>query len=89
MNTHNLIDQGGASAKTTHIYPNPTTSLITIEGLTEAVTVDIYNLQGTKMGSQRVDENNTIKINHIPAGMYILDIQTKDHRERHKIIKMD
>jgi len=71
------------------IYPNPTTSLITIEGLTEAATVDIYNMQGSKMGSQRVDENNIIDIDRIPAGMYILDIHTQDRKERHKIIKMN
>lgn len=71
------------------IYPNPTTSLLTIDGLTDAAIVDIYNLQGTNMGTQPLDENKTIDIGHIPAGMYILYIQTKDRRERHKIIKMD
>lgn len=71
-----------------NIFPNPASNVITIEGFSEVVKVDIYSLHGTYIESKTVD-SNTIDISHLPNGMYILDIKTKSKSEKHKFIKIE
>ena len=57
------------------ISPNPTTSIITIKGITQP-TVVIYNLMGQKVVATQV--SNEVSLAQLPAGMYLVQVFNKD-----------
>ncbi len=67
------------------IFPNPTSGLINISGLNHAAEVKIYSIQGTLLKSMNRVENN-IDISDLPGGVYILNLQSGDHRVFRKIV---
>ena len=67
------------------LYPNPTTGYITVEGLENMVRSTIYNIQGQKI-KEKI-ENNKINLENVPAGMYLLKIETEKGIVTKKIIK--
>lgn len=81
--TTNLIGH-----KALMIYPNPTNGIINIFNVNEDASVNIYNLQGQCLEKQQIMDNN-IDIRHLSKGMYVLKIETKLHKEFHKVIKID
>jgi hypothetical protein len=69
-----------------NIYPNPTTSIITIDGLEGNAKVDVYALTG-----QRVLQQNTLSsvdVSALGSGIYMLEIsQNGKTISTHKLIK--
>ncbi|MFK8055191.1 MAG: T9SS type A sorting domain-containing protein [Saprospiraceae bacterium] len=65
-----------AFAKTPHIYPNPTSGLVTIDmELTEAVNCDIFNLTGQLVSSRKIGPSNkTIDVSELTKGVYFLAV---------------
>lgn len=69
------------------VYPTATSSQININSEIEPVEkVLLYNLQG-QVWQQWHGYTNQVDISQAAAGMYILEVQTKKHRRREKIIK--
>ncbi len=74
------------SATQLSIYPNPTSSAITIsaeQGIIDEVS--IYN----KLGQRVIHEmkpHNTINISGLPHGLYIVEVVLNGHRVREKLI---
>jgi hypothetical protein len=69
------------------IYPNPATNFINIttlqgEPIEEAI---IYNHLGQK-ALEAVPVNNTVDVSKLKAGMYFIEVATKDWRGRTKLI---
>ncbi len=57
------------------IYPNPTSSLIKIKGLSARVEYQVLTMQGELMMSDFVSlENNFIDVQELATGIYILRI---------------
>jgi hypothetical protein len=58
------------------IYPNPTSNVIYIEGLTpeEKSVVTIYDVQGKLILSKEILDNTTIDISHLNQGVYMIRI---------------
>jgi hypothetical protein len=70
------------------IFPIPTTRFITIttpqgEPALEAI---IYNHLGQKVHTAK-PVNNTVDVSGLKAGMYLIEISTKDRTERTKLVK--
>lgn len=62
------------------IYPNPTSGQISWTGPEEkAVTIRVFNLLGQILGERNVKEN-TMDIGTLPAGIYRLQILTKERQ---------
>ena len=57
------------------ISPNPTTSSITIKGITQP-TIAVYNLMGQKVVS--AEGSNEVNLAHLPVGMYMVQVFNKD-----------
>jgi hypothetical protein len=55
------------------IFPNPTSGIINITGLTQPAEVKIYSLQGQLLKSE-LNFTNTIDIYDLPAGVYFLNL---------------
>lgn len=71
---------------TLHFYPNPTRDWIHILGLYDTVSVRIIGLDGTICPLSYTIKNDQTKINieHLPKGLYILEIDT----QRFRLIKI-
>ena len=59
-------------ASTIRIYPNPSTSVIKIEGLKAAKKYVIRNVLGTDVAQGMVAVNSEIKIDHLIKGLYFI-----------------
>jgi len=70
------------------LSPNPATSFITIttlhgEPIEETI---IYNHLGQKVHTAK-PVNNTVDVSGLKAGMYLIEVSTKDRKERYKFVK--
>lgn len=55
------------------IYPNPVSSVLTLDGIEEFDTISLFNVFGSEVYSQPVyASEETIHLNHFPKGCYIL-----------------
>jgi hypothetical protein len=69
------------------IYPNPSTGLLTIEKGAEIVThIEVANMLGEVVLHPQIQQN-TIDISTLPAGMYVVNIITKNGRVSEKVVK--
>ena len=71
------------------VYPNPTTSRVTIDA-TEAMShVELYDNHGRRLESYNTHNGNniTIDVSHYPAGAYYLRVHTADNVTIQKLIK--
>ncbi|MFO7723110.1 MAG: T9SS type A sorting domain-containing protein [Bacteroidales bacterium] len=74
-----------------HIYPNPTTGILNVNGL-PAVSglfeVTVFDLSGKNICSSNFADNK-IDLSFLPSGMYILEIKSKENNQffRQKLIK--
>ncbi|HSO85478.1 MAG TPA: T9SS type A sorting domain-containing protein [Draconibacterium sp.] len=82
------IDELGFGIK---VYPNPASGLINIYSFEQIVSLRIIDLNGqVKLGFNESDiKNNSIPINNLKNGMYIIEIRTINEIYRSKIIKKD
>jgi hypothetical protein len=74
------------------IYPNPTTSVVTIqvEGVGNEIDgmITLYNLSGAILSSQRTNSYQTeIDLSTYPAGSYLVTVNINDKTTHWKIIK--
>ncbi|MDA3930206.1 MAG: Ig-like domain-containing protein [Prolixibacteraceae bacterium] len=70
--------------KNIHIYPNPASRNISIHGVQNGVA-HFYNLDGRLIKS--IDVSNTINIEDLNKGIYILEIEAEDNNSRLKFYK--
>ena len=81
----NTLNINEKFAITVQIYPNPTKSTLNISVLNQLQKVEIYSLLGKKVF---VSTSNTVNIAHLPIGMYLAKITTKNGKTAlKKIIK--
>ncbi|RAJ18191.1 T9SS type A sorting domain-containing protein [Olleya aquimaris] len=67
------------------VYPNPTSSVITISGSVAIQYLEVYSLLGQPV--LKVNTQNQIDLTSLEAGMYVLNIHTKQGILTKKIIK--
>lgn len=67
------------------IYPNPTNSLLNIEGVSPE-QIYLYNIEG-RLAMPVVSNANSLDLSELPRGIYILDIIVDGQHLREKIIK--
>jgi len=68
------------------IFPNPTSGIINISGLSEPAELKVYSIQGQLLKSA-AQVQNTVDISDLPAGVYFLNISTGDKTFLKKITK--
>ena len=67
------------------VYPNPTSGIIHISGSPEPKQLTIYSLDGRKI--RVIDKvTNTADLSDIPAGTYILSVQTLDGNSQRQVV---
>ncbi len=65
--------------KVVSVYPNPTFGNLTVSSNTVWTAYEVYNLQGVKV-LEGTMVNNTLNVNEISAGSYILRLTSQDER---------
>jgi ELWxxDGT repeat protein len=68
------------------IFPNPTSGLITMSGIDAPALVEVMDNMGRLVKKQSL-VNDQLDISDLPAGMYILSINTADQKIVRKIMK--
>jgi len=58
------------------IYPNPATTTLYINGLTQISTVSIFDLNGKILFNNRISDNQ-VDISHLSNGIYSIKIEAK------------
>jgi len=74
------------------VYPNPTTGELRITNYELRMgNIDIFDIYGRKQkaesGKQKAEEEMVMDISHLPAGIYLIRIQTEAGTVMEKIIK--
>ncbi len=71
------------------IYPNPAVNAITIDLYSiDNSSVDIYDINGRKMFTQKLsDSSNTINIDHLASGMYLIKVTSEQGTATSKVVK--
>lgn len=67
-------------------YPNPVTDEVTIE-VAEPALVSIVNMQGVTVWRAQIQEVETISLKHLPAGLYIVSLITKNKIHSKRLIR--
>ena len=62
------------------VFPNPASYHFTISGITENTLVSISNLTGQIVLQQIVSPSESVSVNHLPAGIYIVRINGESQR---------
>jgi hypothetical protein len=84
-----LLVQLSHSSASLRLYPNPATDMVKISGLKagENYTVAVYDMRGQQLMQQRLQGTNTLNLNQLPTGQYLLRITRGDATETLKLIK--
>ncbi|MBN2639925.1 MAG: T9SS type A sorting domain-containing protein [Bacteroidales bacterium] len=59
-----------------HIYPNPTLSIIKIQGFTKVALVSVYNLNGIKIIEKSITPDELIDVSTLKPGIYLVRVYT-------------
>ena len=65
------------------VYTNPATDIVTIGGLPERCTIELYDAQGRL---QLTTKQSTLNTSHLSSGLYLLRIQNSTDVVLHKLI---
>jgi hypothetical protein len=67
-----------------HLYPNPTSDVLTIDAAERVLGYHIYNVQGAEVlrGSE-----HTIPVAHLADGLYFIEINTATDLVRRRFVK--
>jgi len=85
-----LLPQFPSISSAVRLFPNPTRELLQFlfEHLPESeVTVDIYDLQGRLIHSEKLIQNK-MDLTRLESGSYIVHIQWNGNRQIHKMVKI-
>ncbi|MCK7590518.1 T9SS type A sorting domain-containing protein [Subsaxibacter sp. CAU 1640] len=58
-----------------NIYPNPTNSILHFDGLTEAITISIYDNLGRNVMNTTLTMQQTLDVSHLNNGIYLMKFE--------------
>jgi hypothetical protein len=70
-----------------NLYPNPTTDLIQLAGEFESATIDIYAHDGKLLMHHQTKPHQTISLQHLPSGNYLLVVNVTNKQGVFKVGK--
>ncbi|MBS1624868.1 MAG: PKD domain-containing protein [Bacteroidetes bacterium] len=77
------------AADQVQIYPNPASSALNINtGGKKADEINVYNVTGQKVISISTPAQNTVHLENLPDGTYLVEVKIKDATARAKFIKL-
>jgi gingipain R len=58
------------------VYPNPSRGEIKINGITNNTQLEIFDLKGSLMKKELINENNIIDVSNLRNGIYFIKLRT-------------
>ena len=65
------VENGAWKEENMSVYPNPANEYVTIDGMPEESTVQLYDLMGRMLVSS---QQNTLSVASLPNGIYLLQV---------------
>lgn len=69
-----------------HIYPNPSTGIVNIDGLNENSTIELFNAFGERVSNIEMHNSNQVDLSDLQKGIYFLNITAKARVYFEKVI---
>ena len=70
------------------IFPNPTSGIVYLQGLSGNGTLQVIDIQGRTILQQKIsDTENKVDLSAFPAGIYLLKTQTSQGISTRKVVK--
>ena len=83
-----FVNLDETNVKSIQIYPNPVQDVLQIKGLSaESNTIKILDLQGKVVFETNQINTNSISVNHLNSGKYLLLVESNNTIQRLKFIK--
>src|SRR5690606_28752685 len=83
-----LVDLNETNQEAIQVYPNPVQDVLQIKGLSaERNTIKILDLQGKIVFETNQININSISVNHLNSGKYLLIVESNNTNQRLKFIK--
>lgn len=82
-----LVDIEEAPKQTIQIYPNPTGSLLHVEGIEPPTRITIYNASGLEILDEKREMPAIIDLSEQPAGVFFIRIENSGRHFHKKVIK--
>ncbi len=67
------------------VYPNPSTGVVFVEGLTQGI-IQVYDNSGAKLLETQAHEKNSINLSQYPTGVYHIKVKQEKQTETFKVI---
>lgn len=68
-------------------FPNPVTSIVTMEGAEEFDTVEIYDLSGRKVFHSVINNTGKLNVSQLQSGTYLVQLRGNERSHVQKLIK--
>lgn len=83
------IDEKGNSQSAIDVYPNPSSTFITLtaNNLQAETPITFFEVTGKQVFSETLSANKTINISHLPNGIYFLELDIEGELVRKKMVK--
>lgn len=69
------------------LYPNPTSESFCISGFDGKATLMLTDISGVEILTKQITNNESISINNLPKGVYIIKLITNEGAVERKLIK--
>jgi hypothetical protein len=70
-------------------YPNPTTNTITLKSNTSITEIDVYNIEGRKLFTQKLEAlESNVDLSQFASGTYFFKVRFNDVEKNFKILKL-
>ena len=67
------------------LYPNPTDGIVYIESEANVESVEIYNMMGQKIASQKL-QSSSVDLSSYPSGFYTLLLEVSGNKVPMRIV---
>lgn len=70
-------------------YPNPTKNTVTLKSNTSITEIDVYNIEGRKLFTQKLDAlESNVDLSQFASGTYFFKVRFNDVEKNFKILKL-
>ncbi|GGH71694.1 T9SS type A sorting domain-containing protein [Phaeocystidibacter marisrubri] len=63
-----------------HVYPNPTTGLLQLDGVEDSAPYSVTNATGVEVVRGQLPESHSINLSSLPAGVYVIRVNEEIQR---------
>ncbi|UXX81031.1 PKD domain-containing protein [Reichenbachiella carrageenanivorans] len=85
----NTVVAGIDDSHIIQVFPNPATDLLQFKGFNTQINVQLWSLEGQQLMEKNIRPQETLKLNHLQPGLYLLQIRGENNlMEIQKINKL-